>query len=91
MHALVETPLEGLCVVLVHDWSPNLGFDDNVLPNSLIISIFHLFVDYPQCPRSNSLDAPINNPKICDSHVDLGREVKMFNMPGGYVNNFLFL
>jgi len=35
VHDLVETPLEGSRDVLVHEWSPSLGFDSIVLPNSL--------------------------------------------------------
>ena len=38
-----------------------------------------------------SLDAPIDNPKICDSNVDLGHAGEMFNMLGGNVDNFLSL
>jgi len=35
------------------------------------------------------IDAPIDNPKICNSNVDLGHAVKMFNMLGVNVDNFL--
>jgi len=38
-----------------------------------------------------SLDEPINNPKICDSNVDLGYENNMFSMLGGNVDDFVSL
>jgi len=52
--------------------------------------VFQLFVHYPLSPEYY-IDAPIDNPNISDSNVDLGHEVKMFNMFGGNVDNFLSL
>jgi len=41
----------------------------------------------PKC----SLDAPIDNPKICDSNVGLGHENNEFNVLGGNVDDYLSL
>jgi len=66
----------------MHEESPSLVCN-NVLPNPLD----HSHVS-PMCSLSSvspecSIDAPIDNPKICDSKVDLGHAGKMFNMLGG--------
>ena len=45
----------------------------------------------PSISSEYSLEVPIDNPKICDSKVDLGHAGKMFNMLGGNVDNFLSL
>jgi len=50
----------------------------------------------PMCSQTSisleySLDAPIDNPKIYDSNVDLGYAGKMFNMLVENVDNFLSL
>ena len=42
---------------------------------------------FPEC----SLDVPIDNPKVCNSNIDLGYEEKMFDVLVGNVYNFLSL
>ena len=91
MHDLDETPLEGSHDVFMHEKSSSLAFDNIALPNPLD----HTYVS-PTCSQpfifpEYSLDAPIDNPKICDSNVSLGHEVKMFSMLDGNVDNFLSL
>jgi len=88
---LDETPLEGSRDVFMHEESHSLGFDDSVTPNPLDHS--HVF---PMCSQSSisseySLDAPIDNPIICNSKVYFGLAGKMFTMIGGNVDNFLSL
>ena len=83
VHDLVETPLEESHDVFMHKESPSLSFDDNVIPNPLD----HFYVS-PMCsqpspsPESDIVE-PIDNPKICDSNVDLGYEDNEFNVLDG--------
>ena len=90
VHNLVNTPLEGCRYECVHEESSSLCFNYAV-PNSLDHT--HVFPTCSQPPISPeySLDAPIDNPKICDSIVHLGYKGKMFNMLGENVVNFLSL
>ena len=44
----------------------------------------------PSISLDYSLGALIDNPKICDSSVDLGHTGKMFTMLGGNVDNYIF-
>jgi len=69
VHDLDETPLEGSHDVFMHKDFPSLGCN-NVLPNPLDHT--HVFPACSQPPISPeySLDAPIDNPKICDPNVD---------------------
>ena len=89
VHDLVETPLERLCVVFMHDAFPSLG-SDMVLPNCLDHS--HTSHIYSQTSPSlqYDLDVPIDNHIICDASVDLSFVNNMFNMLGekfdGYVS-----
>jgi len=85
---LGKTPLGGALDVLVHEESPSLGFHDIVLPNPLD----HSHVS-PTCLQhfispEYSLDAPIDNHKICDSNVELGHDDNEFNVLGGSINDF---
>ena len=91
VHALVKTPLEVSHDVLVHDWSPPFGFDDNVLPNPL--DHFHVspICSLPSISPEYSLDAAVDNHKICDSNVDLGYEDNTFDVHGEKVDNFISL
>jgi len=91
VHDLVETPLEGSHDVLVHDWSPGLGFDDNVFPN--LLDHFHIspICSLPPLSPEYYIDVPIDNPKICDSNVYLGHASKTLNLLGGNVDSFLSL
>ena len=89
VHNLVNTPLEGCRYECVQ----------RSLLALVLIMFFNLF-DHsrvsPTCSQPSIspeyyIDEPISHPKICDSNVDFGHEVKMFNMLGGNVNNVLFL
>ena len=90
VHNLVNTPLKGCRYECLHEESPHLGFHDIVLPNPVNRSHVCSMCSQASISPEYSLDTPIN-PKICDSNVDLGHEVKMFNMLGGNVDNFLSL
>jgi len=90
VHNLVETPLEELCDVFVHEESSTLG-SNHFLPNPLD----HSHVS-PMCSRLSfspefNCEMPINNFMICDSNVDLHYEDNTFDMLGGKVDNFLSL
>ena len=89
-HNLVNTPLEGSRYECVHEESSSLCFN-YAFPNPLDHT--HVFPVYSEPPISleYSLDAPIDNPKICDANNGLGYEDNMFNMLGGNVDNFLSL
>jgi len=41
----------------------------------------------PSISPKYSLDAPVDNPNICDFNVDLGYEDNEFNVPGGNVDD----
>ena len=45
----------------------------------------------PSISPEYSLDAPIDNSKICDSNFYLGHEDNKFNVLGGNVDNYLSL
>jgi len=91
VHDLDETPLEGSRDVFMHKDFPSPDFNNIVLPNPLDHSYVSPICSEPSFSLEYSLDMPIENPKICDSNVDLGHEVKMFNMLGGNIDNFLSL
>jgi len=91
VHDLDSTPLEASRDVLMHKESPNLGFDNIALPNSLDHTNASPTCSQPSIFPEYYLDAPIDNLKICDSNVDLGFVDNMFNMLGGNVDNFLFV
>ena len=90
MHDLDETPLEGSHDVFMHEKSSSLAFDNIALPNPLHTHVSHT-CSQPSISPEYSLDAPIDNHKICYSNVDLGFVDNMFNMHGGNVGNSLFL
>jgi len=75
----------------MHEESPSLSFDDSVIPNPRDHSHVSPMCSLPSVSPEYSLDAPTDNIKIFDSNVDLGHEVKMFNMLGENVDNFLSL
>jgi len=91
VHDLVETPLDGSHHVFLHEESPSLGFDDCVFPNPLDHS--HVSPMYLQPSPSSEYDiaVPVDNPKICDSNVNLGHEDNELNMLGGNIDNCLSL
>jgi len=91
VHDLVSTPLEECRDECAHEESPNLGFNNVISPNPF--DHLHVFPTCSQPPISleYSLHAPINNPKICDSKVDLEHAGKMFAMLGENVDNFISL
>ena len=87
MHDLIEISLKGSRDVFMHEESPSVGFDNNVLPNPL---------DLPSCSLPSQspgyyLDELINNFLICDANNDLACEVNLFNMLGGNANKFVSL
>jgi len=82
VHDLVKTPLEGSRDVFMHEESPSLGFDDCVFPNCLDHShVSHMYLQPSPSPKYDIVE-PVDNPKICDSNVDLGHEENEFNMLG---------
>ena len=83
--------MEGSRDVFMHEESPSLGFHDIALPNSLDHSHVSPKYSQPSISLQYSLDAPIGNPKICESKVDLGHAGKTFTMLSGNVDNFLSL
>ena len=88
---LVEMPLEGSRDVFMHEKSPSLGFDNNVLPNPLYH--FHVSPIYllPSTSPDYYLDVPINYRMIVNANNDLGYENNMFDVLGGNANNFVSL
>jgi len=91
VYDLVETHLEGSPDVFVHKDFPSLDFNNIVSSNPLDHSHVSPKCSQPSIFPEHSLDAPIDNPKICDSKVHLGHAGNMFNMFGGNVDNFLSL
>jgi len=77
--------------VLAHKKSPSLGFHDVVLPNPLDHSHVSSTCSQPSISPKYSLDAPIDNPKICDSNVDLSYEDSDFSVLGGNVDDYVSL
>ena len=90
VHDLDKTLLEGSCDLFMHEEFTSLSCN-NDLPNP--IDDFHVLpiCSLPPLSRKCYIDVPIDNPKSCDSKVDLGHVVKMFNMLGGNVDNSLSL
>ena len=89
VHDLVETPLRRLRDVFIHDESPNLGFDNIVIPNPLDHShVSPMFLQPSPSPKYY-IDVPINNSMICDT--DLGCENNVFEVLGGNTDNFVSL
>jgi len=84
VYDLVGMPLEGSRDVFM---SHSLGYN-NVLPNLLDHSHVSPICSLPSPSPEYYMDVPIRNPMICGSNIDLGYEVKMFNMLGGNVNNY---
>ena len=74
----------------MHEESSSLCFN-YAFPNPLDHTHVSPTCSQPSISPEYSLEAPIRNPKICDSNVDLGHAVKMFNMLGGNIDNFLSL
>ena len=75
----------------MHEKSPNLGFDDSVIPNSLDHSHVSPTCSLPSSSTKYYIDSPIENPMIFDANVDLDYEVNMFNILGGNANSFVSL
>jgi len=75
--------------VFVHKESPNLDFHDIVLPNPLYHYNVSLTCSQPFISLEYSLNVPVDNPKICDSNVDLGHKDNEFNLLGGNVDDYL--
>jgi len=75
----------------VHEESHSLDFHDIALPNFLDHSHVFPMCSQPSISLGYSLDVPVDNPKICDSNVDLGHQDNEFNVLGGNVHNFLSL
>ena len=76
--------------MFMHNDFPSIGCN-----NALPIPFNHSHVS-PKCSQPSisleySLDAPIDNPKTCDSTVDLGYENYVFDVLGGLANNFVSL
>jgi len=82
-HDRAETPLKGSGDVFVRKECPNLSFDDSVIPNLLKHSLVFPICLQPSILPEYSLDTPVDNPKVCDSNVDLGHEDNEFNVLGG--------
>jgi len=91
VHDLAETPLEGSCDVFVCEESPSLAFDDSVIPNILEHSYVSPTCSQPSILPDCSLDVLVDNPKVCDSDVNLGHEDNEFNVLGGNVDDYLSL
>jgi len=89
VHDLNKTHVEGLQDVFMHEESPSRGFDDIVLSNPLDHSHASSMCSPPSVSPEYSLDAPIDNPKICDANVDLGYEDNAFSMLGGNADNYV--
>ena len=69
--------------------STSLGFDNIALLNPLD----HTYVS-PTCSQPSilpdcSLDVLVDNPKVCDSDVNLGHEDNELNMLGGNVDDYV--
>ena len=77
--------------MFMHEESPSLGFDDCVFPNCLDHShVSHMYLQPSPSPKYDIVE-PVDNPKICDSNVDLGHEDNMFNMLGGNAHYYVSL
>ena len=71
VYDLDKTHLKGLSDVFMHEVSASLGFGNIVLPNPLNHSHVSPICSQPCISLEYSLERPIDNPKICDSNVDL--------------------
>jgi len=91
VHNLVRTPFKGCRDMFVHKDFPSLDFNNIVSPNSVDHTHVSPTYSQPFISLEYSLDAPIDNPNICDTNNDLGYEDNMFSMLGENVDNFLSL
>ena len=76
--------------MFMHEESTSLGCN-NDLPNPLDHFYISPMCSLPSIFPEYSLDAPVDNPKICDSNVDLGYEDDLFNVLGGNDNDYASL
>jgi len=88
---LGKAPFEGSCDVFIYEKSPSLGFDNIVLPNPVHRSYVSPIYLQPFPSPEYYIDAPIDNPMICDANNDLGYKDNMFSMLGGNVDKFMSL
>jgi len=75
----------------MHEESPSLGFDDSVILNPCDDSHTFPMCLLPSYFPEYYLDAPLDNPMICDPTIDLGYEDNMFHMLGGNVVDYVSL
>jgi len=91
VHDLDKTYLQVSRDVFMYEESPSLGFEDNVLPNFLDHFYVSPICSLPSPSPKYFIDTPIENPMIFYSNVDFGHEVKMFNMLGRNVQDYMSL
>ena len=91
VHNLVNTHLEGSHDVFMHVQPPSLGFDNNVLLNSLDHSHASPLCSLPSHSPEYYIDVPIDYPMIFNANNDLGYENNVCDVLGWNSNNFMSL
>jgi len=91
VHDLVEAPLEESHDAFIHEESPNLSFDDNVIPNPLDHSHVSPMCSqpspYPECDIVELVD----NSMIYNANIDFDYDGNEFNVLGGNVDDYVSL